>query len=312
MRYYRKVIHVRAEDSPNVRRGLFQQSQGIEPTDELIVPGVLTWGEYQLRRATWDKVRQCIGLDGVFYQGAEVLLFPPDWLNRAAEIARSLVGKVRHAKAIGIDPAEGGDKTAMAAVDEMGLVELVSRKTPNTAEITGEALAFMRKHNVSADHVVFDRGGGGRQHADRLREQGYNVRTVAFGEPLTLEPKRGMVLIEERKEIREDRYVYKDRRTEMYHILSQLLDPVETPDGWGIGIEQAALRNQLAPIPKLMDDKGRYWLPSKGTITDQMKERNVKTLIDIIGHSPDEADAVVMACWRMLYAPKRAKAGAAQ
>src|SRR6266446_8686061 len=116
MSFHRRVIHVRAEDSPNVRYALAQIAKGIKPTDEVLVPGILTWGEYKFRRATWDKVRQCIGLDGRFYEGAEVLLFPPEWLTRAADVARSLVGKPRKVEAIGIDTGEGGDLTTMAAV----------------------------------------------------------------------------------------------------------------------------------------------------------------------------------------------------
>ena len=308
VRYFRRVIKMRAEDSPNVRYGLARRAKGL-PDAEPIIPGVLSLSEYEVRRATWDKIRQCIGLDGEFYEGAELLLFPSDWLNRAHEVARGLAGKVRKAVAIGIDPAEGGDETAMAAVDLFGVIEITSRKTPNTAQITGEAIAFMRKHGVASDYCVIDRGGGGKQHADRLREMGFPVRTLAFGESVSLEPKRGMVLIEEKKENREDRYVFVNRRAEMYHILSQLLDPA-MGDGFGLPAEYTILRSELAPIPKLMDDEGRYWLPSKGSITEQMEKRNVKTLIDIIGHSPDHADAVVLAVWRMLYAPRRAKAGA--
>jgi hypothetical protein len=37
----------------------------------------------------------------------------------------------------------------MCAGDELGIIELVSKKTPDTSVIVGEALAFMRKHNIS-------------------------------------------------------------------------------------------------------------------------------------------------------------------
>lgn len=305
------MIHVRAEDSPNVRYALAQIAKGIEPTDEVLVPGILTWGEYKFRRATWDKVRQCIGLDGRFYEGAEVLLYPPEWLTRAGEVSRGLVGRPRKVEAIGVDTGEGGDLTTMVAVDRLGIVDATGKKTPDTAVITGDAIAFMRKHNVKPDHVMFDAGGGGKQHADRLRDQGYPVRVMRFGAPPSLDPKRGLTLIEERKEMSEMRYVYKDMRTEMFHLLSQQVDPAENPQGFGIPVELQTLREELAPIPKLVDDEGRFWLPSKGTVTDDMKKRNIPTLRDIIGHSPDWADAAVMAVWRMLHAPMKAKAGAA-
>lgn len=308
-RYYRKVIRIRAQDSPNVRFALAQQAAGIEPTGEVLVPGILTWDEYLKRRATWDEVRQTIGLDAAFYVGAGVLLFPPAWLDEAARISR-LTRQQRRATAIGIDPAEGGDKTAMAAVDELGLIELVSKKTPDTSVITGEALAFMRRHGVEPERVAFDRGGGGKEHADRLRSMGYAVRTVAFGESLMMEPKRGMRLVEERLDNREERYAYKNRRAEMYGTLSTMIDPVMGSKVFAIpgdeaGPQYADLRRQLSVIPKEYDGEGRLSLPPK----NKREGQSGKCLIDLIGHSPDEADAVVLAVHAMLSKVKRAVAG---
>lgn len=319
-RYYRKVIRIRGEDSPNVRYARAQIAAGIEPTDEIIVPGVLRWSDYCKRRATWDVVRQTIGLDGEFYEGAQLLLFPPDWLNRAEEIARILAGKPRKAKAIGIDPAEGGDKTAMASVDEFGLIKLVSRKTPNTDDIPREVLAFGREQQVEPVNWVFDRGGGGRQHADRIRKMGREfrgVRTVAFGEPVALPIRRGLQPIEARVDVKEERYEYVNLRAKMYGELSERMDPALFSDGFGIPSEYCfpipegkCLREQLAPLPKLYDNEGRMWLPSKGTVTDRMKEEKIKTLLQIIGHSPDEADALVLAVHGMIHKKRVVIAGA--
>lgn len=298
---YRKVIHIRAEDSPNV-----QQRRAI-------VPGVLTWEEYKYRRATWDKVRQCIGLDGQFWEGAELLLFPPEWLNRSEWLARELkrLGIKRQARAIGIDPAEGGDDTAMAAGDELGLIELASKKTPDTSVVCNEALAFMRKHGVEPRNVVFDRGGGGKQHADRLASMGYRVRTVAFGEPVVLMPKRGLRSIEQRVDNLEDRYAYLNRRAEMYGELSLLCDPNHDGTllrgcvgGFAIPVEYEELRRQLAVFPRLYNEEGRMYLPPKNK-RDSKDTR--PTLTEMIGNSPDEADAVVLMVHAMLHKTVGAK-----
>jgi len=305
--YLRRVITIRAEDSPNVRLALDQQERGKAPTGESLLPGVLSWDEYCQRRKLWDEERQCIGLDAKFYVGQEVMWYPPAWLNRANGKGRELArpgGQPRQAEGLGIDSAEGGDNTSMCAVDRLGIIELVSKKTRDTNVIVGEAAAFIQKHRCDPENVCFDRGGGGKQHADRLRADGLKVRTIAFGESLMMEPKMGMRLIEERLENREERYVYVNRRAQMYGDLSNLLDPASDP--WGIypaswGPQYERLLFQLSKMPKLIDDKGRYWLPSKGTRTDQMKKRNIKTLIEIIGHSPDEADALVLAVHGMTY-----------
>lgn len=322
MRHYRKVIRVRAEDSPNVRYALGQIRLGQQPTNDILVEGVLTYDDYVKRRATWDKIRQTIGLDAVFYEGAQVLMFPPDWLDRAESVARGLGTRPRVAKAIGIDPAEGGDKTAMAAVDEFGLIELTSRKTPDTSVVTGEALAFARKHNVPAHKVVFDRGGGGKEHADRLRAGGWPVQSVGFGEKVSLDPKRGLRQIAERKDAKEEAYAFTNRRAQMYWDLRMKLDPTVNPQGWGIpeGVRgllidpETELRHQLAPIPMMLgnwscyDPEGRFRMLPKNRKAPDSDE---PCLVEIIGHSPDEADAVVLALYGMLAKPMRQTAGAA-
>lgn len=321
MHYFRKIITITAEDSPNVRRARLQLARGMEPDNTEVVPGVLTWQEYQFRRKTWDPIRQSIGLDAKFYEGAEILLFPSLWLDSSALAARALVGRARKALGIGIDPAEGGDKTAMAAVDQYGLIELRSRRTPDTSVVCDEALAFMAQHGVPADRVIFDRGGGGKEHADLLRRRGYKVRTVAFGEAITLDPVRRLRMLEERLDQREEHHAYVNRRAQMYGELSLLIDPnwpsvvadVVVEGCWAIpeGItgdpsdERSELRHQLAPIPREYDE-GRLRLRSKSRKPGQ-DENDHKTLTELIGHSPDEADAVVLAVHAMLHRESRPK-----
>lgn len=311
-RYLRKVIRIKATDSPNVRYALAQRRAGIDPTDERVVPGVLSWGEYVKRRALWDKVRQSIGLDAEFWKGRETLLYPPDWLNAAEERARRLP-KSRRAKAGGCDPAEGGDDTAMVAVDELGVIDVVSEKTPNTDDIPAAVIAFMRRHDIPSDRFLFDRGGGGKQHADRLRARGYPVRTVGFGEPIAPEPKRGLEPIATRRDTRELRYEYKNRRAQMYGELSEWLDPSLEDDGPRCAIpeEFGELRRQMAMIPKLLDEQGRYYMLPKNRGTGKKdQERDILTLTDLIGRSPDELDALVLALHAMRHRDSRPRAGA--
>ena len=305
---YQNVIKIRAEDSPNVRVGLERERRGLPPVED-VLPGVLSYAMYKKRRATWDKIRQCIGLDGEFYEGAENLLFPPEWINIAEQRAREIKGRSRKAKAIGIDPAEGGDKTSMVAVDELGVIEVVSKKTADTSVITGEAIAFMLKQGVPAQNVVFDRGGGGKQHADIMRKRGYNVRTVAFGESVGLPMRRGRHPFSARLDVSEDRYTYKNRRAEMYGTLRILIDPSLGDDHpvFGIPAEFEELRRQMAPIELHYDEEGRMVLPPKNK-RDSNDTR--KTLVEVIGHSPDELDALVMAVWGMVNAPVRTTIGA--
>lgn len=298
----RRVIRIRAEDSPNVRREQARQRGEPEASWPAEVPGVVTWAEYRQRRATWDAVKQSVGLDARFWEGADALLFPPAWLDRAERIASDLRGKKRQAKGVGVDPGEGGADTSLAAVDDLGLIELVSVKTPDTDVVPGQVVAFLRRHGVDPESVCIDRGGGGKQHADRLRAMGYPVRTVAFGEALQAPGRGGGD--EERLDHREQRYAYVNRRAQMYGETRLILDPTGSvdgiggPAGWGIPAEYQELRRQLAPIPLTYDPEGRLKLPPKHARGPG--DRTV-TLASLIGRSPDDADALVLAVHAMLH-----------
>lgn len=303
-RIHRNVIRIRAEDSPNVKLALAQKAAGLDPTGEEIVPGVLPWSEYVIRRALWDEIRQCIGLDGLFYKGPEILLYPPLWMTRAAEFERVKLCRSSPTEGIGIDPGEGGDETAWSAVNKWGLKEQISKKTPDTNVIPRETIAFMHKHKCPAEKVCFDRGGGGKQVADRLRARGYQVRTVAFGEPILLDLKRAKRMFAERLENREERYVYFNRRAEMYGDLSVLMDPTER--GFAIPYEYTELRRQMSLIPKLYDPEGRLKMLPKDKKNPDSKE---KTLKELLKCSPDELDSLVVAIHAMTSKPVRSQAG---
>lgn len=313
-KYFRRIITIRATDSPNVRYALAQQKAGIPVTGELLLPGVLTWEDYVKRRTTWDHIRQCIGLDGQFYEGAEALLYPPVWLNEAERYAERIRGYTRKAEAIGVDPAEGGDQTSICVVDRLGVIELISEKTPDTSLIPKKVIAVMRAHNVHPERVMFDRGGGGREHADYMRDRGYKVQTVGFGESINFEPRHGVRPMQARKRLKEERYAYKNRRAEMYGMLRSLLDPSRADDSgnrlyFGIPARFVNLRHELSPIPLWYDDEGRLYLPPKQRKTGDTSATTKVTLNSIIGHSPDEADALVLAIYGMLYKEQKIVAG---
>ena len=317
-RFYRKVFKIRADDSPNVRYALAEVASGKAPSHRVILPGVVTYHEYLKRRATWDRVKQCVGLDGEFYEGAENLLYPPQWLNLAERFWEDLKrrGVTRKAKAAGVDPAEGGDQTALAAVDEYGLIELLSLKTPDTNIIVGMVRSFIERHGILANRVMIDRGGGGKQLADRLIAQGLKVRTVGFGESVAPELRRRLTLLEEKRDEQAERYRYKNRRAEMYGDLSVMLEPDEfgnvhfaLPPGTE-GSEYIELRRQLAPIPKWYDEEGRLYLPPKQRKPSDTKSSDKVTMQSLLGCSPDAADALVLAVFGMSERNRRPRAGA--
>lgn len=296
-----------------MRLALLQEGRGERPTGEVLVPGVVTWSNYKKRRALWTPARQKVGLDAEWWEGAQELLFPLEWLDACADRAAALAGHRRQARGVGVDPAEGGDMTSMAAVDGLGLLELVSVQTPDTSKVPGMVAAFGRKWGVDPENWAFDRGGGGYEHACTLRSLDFRgVRTVGFGEVMALPIRSGKTPVTARREVREEKYVYKNRRAQMYHDLSLLCDPrgldedgqprppfaLPRPAAGPDAEVCRRLHHQLQAFPRLTDPEGRYYLPPK-----HRKDRDEEDgcLEDLIGHSPDEADAVVLAVHAMLY-----------
>lgn len=315
-RYYRKIIKIRAVDSPNVRIAEAEIKSGRNPSGRMLVPGVKDWEEYQRNLATWDAIQICVSLNADFYEGADAKLYPPDWLHRAMDIARGLGNKYRQAEAIGIDPGEGSANTTMTAIDRFGIIEQKSQKTPDTNAIIGLAIEFMNKHRVPPEKVCFDRGGGGKQHADRMEAMGYPVKTVGFGESVSLDIKRGLHQIKDRIDFTEERYAYRNRRAEMYGILRELLDPSSLRNGGsGFAIPQQyqELLRQLTALPLWWDEEGRMYLPPKQRKSGDeinVMGKKIITINTLLGCSPDEADSLVIACFMMMKRTHRVTAGA--
>lgn len=333
--FHSKIIRICAEDTPNVQFALAQKEAGVEPTGEVILKGVLTWSDYVTRRKTWDEERQCVGLDAKFYEGAQVMMFPRSWLDRAEKMAEllDLRKEKRGPCSLGVDPAEGGDKTSLAVVDDRGLVEMENARTPDTSTIKASVVYMMQKWDIPPERVCIDRGGGGKQIADELRAAGHDVMTVSFGESVLRDPQRGTVQVEEKIEDKERRYTYKNRRAQMYTALRLLLDPYEglavepepevdlqeIPGHEGEGLFETVvnhkvstrktfaiprrfreLRDELEPIPftRVLGGQGEgliYLIPKD----KPNPTYRGPTMKELIGHSPDLADATVLAVYAM-------------
>ncbi len=80
----------------------------------------------------------------------------------------------------GIDPAAGGDNSAIV-IKSAHLIEIIfNQKLQNTMDLVGKVIEFNRTYKV--DYWVVDKTGIGQGVYDRLRDMGYPVRGVSFGE----------------------------------------------------------------------------------------------------------------------------------
>lgn len=313
--YLQKVIPISAYDSPNVRYALAERAAGREVSDRVLVPGVKSYAQLEKDLLAWrdDPVQQSVSLHGKFYKGGEVLLFPTDRLDRAHALADELEAaaraKPRHGVAIGVDPGEGGDPTAWVVGDELGILEAVERPTPNTAEVTDELVRLADKWGVPEDGWYFDAGGGGQEHADHLRAAGYPdvPPAVSFGGAPSVELKRSLTLFDEKVEVAGRRGGYLNMRAELFGTLAARLDPALNPAGYALPRRFKELARQLAKMPRLYDKEGKLRMLSKNRPPNSKTKE--KTLRELLGRSPDLADAAALCCWGTFARSHVAEAG---
>jgi hypothetical protein len=143
-------------------------------------------------------------------------------------------------------------------------------------EIVGRTIDLMRTHGIAPTRVVIDAGGGGKQIGDRLREQGYCVQIVGFGEAAR------------------DKQAFKNRRAELYGRLRELLKPDGENEPFMLPRDAHELRAELAVLPLLYDSEGRLMLPPKDRSSAESAQVSIRQLL---GRSPDRADSLVLAVW---------------
>ncbi len=98
------------------------------------------------------------------------------------ELQASIVQSGVHSgyRILGVDPAAGGDNSAIVLKSGNLQEVLFNQKMPNTMDLVGVIMELYTK--FKADMVVVDRTGVGQGVFDRLKDLNYNVRGVAFGE----------------------------------------------------------------------------------------------------------------------------------
>lgn len=98
------------------------------------------------------------------------------------ELRGAMVGSAQHSGYIimGVDPAAGGDNSAIV-IKSGNLQEIIfNQKLQDTMDLVGVIIEQYAKQKC--DYIVIDKTGIGQGVYDRLKEMGYPVRGVAFGE----------------------------------------------------------------------------------------------------------------------------------
>lgn len=83
-------------------------------------------------------------------------------------------------KILGVDPAAGGDNSALVLKSGNLLEVVFNQKLQNTMDLVGKIMEAYRDYGI--DFIVVDRTGVGQGVFDRLKDLDYPVRGVSFGE----------------------------------------------------------------------------------------------------------------------------------
>jgi len=98
------------------------------------------------------------------------------------ELQASFIHDNNHSgyKILGVDPAAGGDASAIVLKSGNLQEILFNQKLQNTMDLVGVIMEKYRDYK--ADMIVVDKTGVGQGVYDRLKDMDYNVRGVSFGE----------------------------------------------------------------------------------------------------------------------------------
>ena len=98
------------------------------------------------------------------------------------ELQGAIVPSAQHSgyKILGVDPAAGGDKSAVVLKSANFQQVLFNQKLQDTMDLVGVIQDVYREWQC--DMIVIDKTGIGQGVYDRLKQMDYNVRGVAFGE----------------------------------------------------------------------------------------------------------------------------------
>lgn len=98
------------------------------------------------------------------------------------ELQASFIQSAAHSgyKILGIDPAAGGDNSAIVLKSANYQQVLFNQKLQDTMDLVGVIQDLYRQHQC--DMIVMDKTGVGQGVYDRLKQMNYPIRGLAFGE----------------------------------------------------------------------------------------------------------------------------------
>ena len=261
-----KTFHISAYNTPNftacgitpedIAQDTWQEKVREIPYPRLITP---QWVSDRFKGWGEDSAPYQVRVMGNFPQQGEDTLIPLLWIELAMERWEEMAEE--KPVQLGVDVAAyGSDKTVIAVRKGQKLTELNVYSQKNTRETAGLVIHHASENDTR--RIAVDEIGIGRGVVDSLEEDGFEDVGVNVAEKSS-DPER-----------------YHNLRAELWWNLRELLNPEKEPIALPPDDE---LLSELASVKYKVDARGAIQIESK----EEMKKR--------LGHSPDRADAVVLA-----------------
>ncbi|MGE4105520.1 MAG: hypothetical protein AB7E74_26440 [Pirellulales bacterium] len=258
----RRCITISGEDCRNVREG------------RVVIPNQLTRERLAEIMAHPDlQYRRMFALAKFPTEDAQFQLIFGSWLDRHTS-ASFVPGNW---SCCGLDPAasESGDESVLAIGNESGVKVILSTKIKSLQGLVEWTIEMARQHNVRLDYghwITVDANGVGQGAAEMLKRAGAHVINFVGSERA------------------EFHHLYSNRRAEGYGLLANRLNP---NDYWGEQPwalpDDPLLLEELCAVERIMEADGvSFRLIPK----ERQREEGPRSLRDILGRSPDRADAV--------------------
>lgn len=256
-------------------------TQHVSP-DEVIAAGQMLREWADQRRRAWgeDSALYRNHVLGEFSETTSDSLIPLAWVEAAQERwqATQAVWRASPIIQFGVDVGRGGDKSVIAPRTQSGAItELIRNNVADTMHTAG--LLSGRLAAAPAAQAMIDLPGVGAGVVDKVREE-YPARTIPFIPSAKTEFRD-----------RSGAFGFLNKRQAALWNLRELLDP---DNG-----EEICLPPDDVLSGDLTSYRFRYVSGAKIKVESKRTsfEENEQTLVERLGHSPDDGDAVVMAFW---------------
>ena len=253
------------------------------PHVEALIPGQMDYRKYTQIMSKPNPIERAWSGEGHFPpEDADLQVIPPSWLKKPCEEWGKNKDSIR-VTAFGLDLAASEDKdwTVLSAGGPAGVKELYKCRKASAVQILSWLKGVFNQIGIDpfSDYypIAIDwQGAGGHVIADLLEDNGASiVRVIPQGSA-------------------ENRHLYVNKRAETYGQLGDRLNPdSEHLDTFMIPDDQD-LREELVAHEKIYaNDMIRYRLTPKQKIRTGADSK-IQSLREILGRSPDSADAVTL------------------